>query len=77
MSGPPISVGLATTLRDCMVLMTKNHIRHLPVIEADLLRGVVSIGDVVSAIISEQDTAIEDLESYISGNEYTNKAASS
>ena len=77
MSSPPITVGTDASLRDCMVLMTENHIRHLPVIESGILLGVVSIGDVVNAIISEQETAIQDLENYIAGNEYTSKVMSS
>ncbi|HUI46132.1 MAG TPA: CBS domain-containing protein [Nitrospirota bacterium] len=74
MSSPPITVGSQTSLRDCMVLMTENHIRHLPVINDGVLMGVMSIGDVVNAIISEQTTAIKELENYIAGNEYTCEA---
>ncbi len=54
-----------------MVLMTENHIRHLPVLNDGVLLGVMSIGDVVNAVISEQTTAINELENYIAGNEYT------
>lgn len=71
MSSPPITIGSQTSLRDCMVLMTENHIRHLPVINDGVLMGVMSIGDVVNMIISEQTTAINELENYIAGNEYT------
>jgi CBS domain-containing protein len=74
MSSPPITIGSQTSLRDCMVLMTENHIRHLPVINDGVLMGVMSIGDVVNAIISEQTTAINELENYIAGNEYTCEA---
>jgi CBS domain-containing protein len=74
MSSPPITIGSQTSLRDCMVLMTENHIRHLPVINDGVLMGVLSIGDVVNAIISEQTTAINELENYIAGNEYTCEA---
>jgi CBS domain-containing protein len=76
MSSPPITVGMDTSMRDCMVLMTENRIRHLPVMDKDLLRGIVSIGDVVNTIISEQEKAIEDMENYIAGNEYTREAVS-
>jgi len=74
MSSPPITIGSQTSLRDCMVLMTENHIRHLPVINDGVLMGVMSIGDVVNMIISEQTTAINELENYIAGNEYTREA---
>jgi CBS domain-containing protein len=70
MSSPPISVVPETSLRECMVLMTNERIRHLPVITNGMLTGVVSIGDVVNAIISEQETTIEELEEYIAGTGY-------
>jgi CBS domain-containing protein len=76
MSSPPITVSMETSMRDCMVLMTENRIRHLPVVDKDLLWGVVSIGDVVNTIITEQEKAIEDMENYIAGNEYTREAVS-
>jgi len=70
MSSPPISVGQSATLRDCMVLMTKNRVRHLPVVDGGIPIGVVSIGDVVNAIISDQESTIEELEEYIAGTGY-------
>jgi CBS domain-containing protein len=70
MSSPPISVVPETSLQECMVLMTKERIRHLPVMTNGMLTGVVSIGDVVNAIISEQETTIEELEEYIAGTGY-------
>jgi CBS domain-containing protein len=70
MSSPPIYVDPATTLHECMVLMTEKHIRHLPVIEHGVLIGVMSIGDVVNSIISEQESTIDELQEYIAGTGY-------
>lgn len=55
------------TVNDCMTLMTEKRIRHLPVIVEDKIVGLISIGDLVQAIISDQREAIEQLENYISG----------
>ncbi len=70
MSSPPIHVDPGTSLRECMVLMTKNRIRHLPVLDKGVLLGVISIGDAVNAVISEQDATIEELEGFIAGEGY-------
>ena len=57
----------AQTSEECMALMTENRLRHLPVIKDDKLIGLISIGDLVKHIISEQKFVIEQLEQYISG----------
>ena len=55
------------TTEECMVLMTENRLRHLPVVDGNRLLGLVSIGDLVKSIISEQKFTIEQLQNYISG----------
>ena len=55
------------TMNDCMALMTDKHIRHLPVMEDNSVIGIISIGDVVKEIISEQEFVINQLEHYITG----------
>ena len=55
------------TIDDCMALMTDKRVRHLPVLDEERLVGVISIGDVVKAIIAEQEFMIEQLQNYITG----------
>lgn len=62
-----ITVHPDQTIGDCMALMTNKRIRHLPIVEDDQLIGLVSIGDVVKAIIGEQEFMIGQLQQYIAG----------
>ena len=63
-----ITVGPNESIQNCMDLMTNNHIRHLPVVQGEVATGVISIGDIVKAIITEQEATIKDLERYIVGS---------
>ncbi|MCH7732088.1 MAG: CBS domain-containing protein [Candidatus Marinimicrobia bacterium] len=67
MSNKVFYVRLDQSVEDCMALMTEKRVRHLPVLENDQLVGVISIGDVVKAVISEQEIMIEHLKHYIMG----------
>lgn len=67
MSSPVMYVRPDHTNEDCMALMTENRLRHLPIIDKEELVGLISIGDLVKDIISEQQFIIEQLEHYIRG----------
>ena len=68
MSRRVLCIGPEQTVQDCMALMTERRIRHLPVVADDRIVGVVSIGDVVKAVIADQEEVIEHLEHYIMGS---------
>ena len=67
MTSQVYGVHFETSAEECMALMTDKHIRHLPVCHEGELAGVISIGDVVKAVITEQKVTIENLENYIMG----------
>jgi CBS domain-containing protein len=60
-------VHMDTTAEECMALMTDKRIRHLPVCREGKLAGIISIGDVVKAVMDQQKVTIENLENYIMG----------
>jgi len=62
-----VTASLTQSVNDCMTLMSERRIRHLPVLVDGKVAGMISIGDLVQAIISDQQEEIEQLESYISG----------
>jgi CBS domain-containing protein len=67
MSSPVITVAPSETVRHCMEIMTERRIRHLLVVEGGVTVGMISIGDLVRAVIEEQKETIEQLEKFISG----------
>ena len=62
-----ITVRPDQSIDDCMEIMTNKRIRHLPVVDGHKLAGIISIGDVVKAIIAEKEVVIKHLENYITG----------
>jgi CBS domain-containing protein len=67
MTAEAISVTPDQTIENCMALMTNKHIRHLPVLENNKLVGLISIRDVVKALLSQHEDTIKQLENYITG----------
>lgn len=67
MTSPVMYVGPSASTQECMALMTDRRLRHLPVMENGKLLGMISIGDLVKDIISEQSFIIDQLQHYISG----------
>jgi len=66
-SGRIVSASPDHTVEACMRMMTEHRIRHLPVLQGNKILGVISIGDLVNTIISSQNSAIQQLETYITG----------
>lgn len=67
MTADVVSVTPGQSVADCMAIMTARRVRHLPVVEEDQLTGVISIGDVVRAVIGDHEQTIQHLETYIRG----------
>jgi CBS domain-containing protein len=63
-----LTVSPTQTIDDCMEMITDNRVRHLPVVEKGRLVGIISIGDVVKAVIADQQRTIQQLSSYIAGD---------
>ena len=68
MTPNPLTVKLTNSLDECMAIMVHKHIRHLPVLEASKVVGVISVGDLVKNIIELQGSQIKFLETYIKGH---------
>ncbi len=64
------TVPLDMSTDKCMQMMTQLHVRHLPVYQEGQMVGIISIGDVVKSVISDQESTIEDLQNYILGRGY-------
>jgi CBS domain-containing protein len=67
MGTPPVTVTTSATVGECLALMTERFLRHLPVVDEGLLVGLVSIGDLVKALLVDQEERLGRIEAYISG----------
>lgn len=68
MTANPLTVKSENTMDECMAIMVHKHIRHLPVVDNNIVKGIVSVGDVVKNIMEMQDNHIKFLETYIKGH---------
>jgi CBS domain-containing protein len=68
MTSGVVTIRAEQSIGECMAIMTGEHIRHLPVVDLGKLIGLISIGDVVKAIIYEHESTIQQLENYITGS---------
>ena len=67
MSSNVISVSSSESVEASLAVMTDNHIRHLPIVDENIVVGVLSLGDLVKTIINDQQSTIQQLENYIRG----------
>ena len=67
MSSNVISVSSSESVEASLAVMTDNHIRHLPIVDENMVIGVLSLGDLVKTIITDQQSTIQQLENYIRG----------
>ena len=65
MTAEVVTVGLQQTVAECMRIVTEHRIRHLPVMDGDEVAGVISIGDLVKAVIEDQKVQLDELQRYI------------
>lgn len=65
-----VTINPETSAEECMALMTKYHVRHLPIVEENRIIGLISIGDVVKQVIASRENTITELENYILGTGY-------
>ena len=68
LSLPMVKAKPSNSVDECLRLMTEHRVRHLPIMDGEIIVGVVSIGDLVNWVISAQDVTIKQMENYISGN---------
>lgn len=67
MTSPVRTITEEHSVAECMELITRHHIRHLPVVEGERLVGLISVGDIVKEVMAEQEFLIQQLEQYITG----------
>ena len=68
LSLPMVKAKPSNSVDECLRLMTEQRVRHLPIMDGEVIVGVVSIGDLVNWVISAQDVTIKQMENYIAGN---------